>query len=88
LPVLEAMGAGLPVIASDLPVVREITAGTARLVPPGDAEAWRRALEDLVTAAGRRDGATAQARRLAAEFTWDRTAALTAAAYRQVLGCE
>lgn len=39
LPVLEAMAAGVPVIASDLPVLREVAGTTATLVPPRDADA-------------------------------------------------
>jgi glycosyltransferase involved in cell wall biosynthesis len=47
---LEAMAAGVPVLASDLPTgVREVGLPglTCRLVPPGDVEALAGALEDL-----------------------------------------
>ena len=36
LPVLEAMSQGTPVVASDIPALREVAGGAARLVPPGD----------------------------------------------------
>jgi glycosyltransferase involved in cell wall biosynthesis len=46
--VVEAMAAGLPVIASDLGGTREIVGKQAgRLVPAGDVAAWRMALRDL-----------------------------------------
>jgi glycosyltransferase involved in cell wall biosynthesis len=46
--VVEAMAAGLPVIASDLGGTREIVGEQAgRLVPAGDVTAWRTALRDL-----------------------------------------
>jgi glycosyltransferase involved in cell wall biosynthesis len=46
--VVEAMAAGLPVIASDLGGTREIVGDRAgRLVPPGDAAAWSVALRGL-----------------------------------------
>jgi glycosyltransferase involved in cell wall biosynthesis len=46
LPPLEAMACGTPAIASDIPALRESTAGTARLVPPGDVAGWAEALRD------------------------------------------
>jgi glycosyltransferase involved in cell wall biosynthesis len=46
LPPLEAMACGTPAVVSDIPALRESTAGTARLVPPGDVAAWARALRD------------------------------------------
>jgi glycosyltransferase involved in cell wall biosynthesis len=36
-PLLEAMAAGTPIVAADLPVVAEVTAGTAFVFRPGDA---------------------------------------------------
>ncbi|HVT65992.1 MAG TPA: glycosyltransferase family 1 protein [Mycobacteriales bacterium] len=46
LPPLEAMACGTPAVVSDIPALRESTAGTARLVPPGDVEGWAEALRD------------------------------------------
>ena len=37
-PLLEAMAAGTPIVAADLPVVEEVTAGTAYVFRPGDAK--------------------------------------------------
>jgi glycosyltransferase involved in cell wall biosynthesis len=48
LPVVEAMSQGAPVVASDIPAIREVTAGAAKLVPPSDAEAWADAIESLL----------------------------------------
>jgi glycosyltransferase involved in cell wall biosynthesis len=45
LPPLEARRCGAQVVASDLPVIREATAGSAELVPCGDVAAWERAME-------------------------------------------
>jgi glycosyltransferase involved in cell wall biosynthesis len=59
LPVLEAMSQGAPVVASDIPAIREVAGGAAHLVPPGDVERWADALEDLL-------GDEAERRRLSA----------------------
>jgi glycosyltransferase involved in cell wall biosynthesis len=83
LPPLEALAAGTPVVASDLPVLREVLGSHARFAVPGDAAALATALRDVLErppSAACRDAARAHAR----GFTWGRCAALTAAAYRDV----
>lgn len=47
LPIVEALAIGTPVIASDIPVFREITQGKAQLIALTDAEAWKAAILDL-----------------------------------------
>ena len=44
IPLAEALAAGLPVIANDLPVFREIGQGVPELLPASDREAWRKAI--------------------------------------------
>ena len=44
LPVVEALTLGTPVIASDIPVFREITQGFATLLPPLNGGDWREAI--------------------------------------------
>jgi len=55
LPVVEAMSQGAPVVASDIPALREVTAGAAMLVTPGSVEQWARALGDLLESVEERD---------------------------------
>jgi glycosyltransferase involved in cell wall biosynthesis len=75
-PVIEAMASGTPVVLSDDPALREV-AGDAGLY--GDpAEAVRRALAD-------RDRYRRAGLERVKLFTWERSAELTAAAYRRVL---
>ncbi len=87
LPPLEAFACGVPVVASDLPVVREVIGDdrdVARLVPAADVDALAGALlaqlsgSEPADVAGRR-------RRRASAFTWTRTADHTREAYRRAL---
>jgi glycosyltransferase involved in cell wall biosynthesis len=80
LPPLEAFAAGTPVVASDLPVVREVTGELALLAPPGDAAALAGALRTVLAGDG---GPAARAARQARArgFSWAATAAATHAAY-------
>jgi glycosyltransferase involved in cell wall biosynthesis len=48
LPVVEAMSQGTAVIASDIPAMREVAAGAARLVSPTDPEQWADAIVELL----------------------------------------
>ena len=83
LPPLEAFACGTPVIASDLPVIREVVGddpATATLVPVGDAAALAAALLDRARVADP-PGAAVARRARARTFTWAATAAATRAAY-------
>jgi len=44
-PVMEAINSGISVVASDIPVHRELTRGRGYLVHPEDAEGWAKAVE-------------------------------------------
>jgi len=78
---LEALACGTPVVASDLPVIREVTGGLAELVPVGDVDAMADALARLLADDG---GPPARAvrRAHAAGWTWQRCAERTLDAYR------
>jgi alpha-1,3-rhamnosyl/mannosyltransferase len=84
LPLLEALGAGLPVIASDLEVLREVAGGLACYLPAGDADGWTAALEAAATST---PDPAAVAPRLAwaLRFDWTRCAASTVEVYRELL---
>ncbi len=77
LPVLEALAAGRPVLASDIPAHREVARGHATLLPPDDADAWSASLVALDRIPGSEDARRAHA----AAFTWRRSAARHLEAY-------
>jgi glycosyltransferase involved in cell wall biosynthesis len=52
LPLLEAQYAGLPVIAADIPVFREVLAGSGALINPADAAASADRIAALAAEAG------------------------------------
>jgi glycosyltransferase involved in cell wall biosynthesis len=85
LPALEALACGTPVVASDLPALREILADQAELVPPGDADGLADALLRVLGDPGG-EPARAARRARAAGFTWDACAQATLAAYSRALG--
>jgi glycosyltransferase involved in cell wall biosynthesis len=90
LPIIEALACGTPVIASDLPVVREVGGAAVEYVPADDLAAWSVAVERLLIE--RRDAPAARAVRrdqglaLAARFSWDNSVAATVALYRRIAG--
>src|SRR5204863_9445998 len=72
LPVIEAMACGCPIIASDIPPFREVTAGAAILAPPDDVARFASALRDIVTSDERRRSLAQQALGRARGVSWDR----------------
>ncbi len=85
LPVLEAMSAGVPVVASDIPALREVSGDAAVLVPPGDSEAWAEALGSVLDSPARQAELAGAGRRRATNFSWTRTAEATVAIYEELI---
>ncbi|MBI5947770.1 MAG: glycosyltransferase family 4 protein [Chloroflexi bacterium] len=85
IPPLEAMACGAPVIAADIPVLRENLEGAALLVPPRNPAAIAGAAMTLLTSASAREEWVGRGRERATQFSWDRAAAQTADVFRQLL---
>lgn len=86
LPVLEAMAAGAPVLTSDLSSLPEVGGDAAEYVDPLDVGAIAQGLRRLLLSPERRAELSELGRRRAAQFSWERTAALTLAALERAAG--
>lgn len=86
LPVLEAMAAGAPVVASNTSSLPELAADAALLVDPEDEDAIADALARILSDPTLADDLRARGRARAATFSWAATARATLDVYRQVTG--
>jgi glycosyltransferase involved in cell wall biosynthesis len=82
LPVLEAMAAGTPVVASNTSSLPEVAAGAALLVPPEDELALTSAIEDVLENRSTAEELRRSGLERARQFSWQRTAEETVAVYR------
>ncbi len=85
LPVLEAMARGVPGACSDRASLPEVAGDAALLFDPGDPAAIRGAIERLLGDAALRERLHAAGLERATQFSWERCAAETAAAYERAL---
>jgi glycosyltransferase involved in cell wall biosynthesis len=81
LPVLEALACGAPVVAADLPPIREFADGAAITVDPADPDAIAAGLEQAVASTP-----SAQQAEAASRYGWPQAAVATAAVYRHASG--
>jgi glycosyltransferase involved in cell wall biosynthesis len=88
LPVIEALASGTPVVASDLPVLREVGGSAVEYCPVGDIDEWCRAVDALVRECrdmpGQWNERRESGRRHARGFTWQRFASDVTEVYRRV----
>jgi glycosyltransferase involved in cell wall biosynthesis len=84
LPMLEAMAAGCPVIAS-ADALPSVLQGAALTFPPGNAAEASCAMRSVLADEVLRTKLVNEGRARAAEFTWDRCARETAKVYREIV---
>jgi glycosyltransferase involved in cell wall biosynthesis len=85
IPVVEAMGAGVPVICSGTTSLPEVSQGAALEVDPLDTGAIAAAMQALADEPALRARCVGAGLRRAGELRWQETARLTAAVYERVL---
>ncbi len=86
LPVLEAMGHGIPVIASDIPVISEVVGDAAVLVDPYDITALRDAMSKILLDEELRNSLITKSLERIKDFSWENTARKTLEIYRKLAG--
>jgi len=86
LPPLEAMASGVPVLASSAGSLPEVVGQGGRLLSPDHPGLWAEAMCELAESESARRRLSARGLEQATRFSWERTAELTVAVYRRVLG--
>jgi len=84
-PPLEAMAAGVPVVAARAGAIPEVVGDAALLVDPEDVDDLARALDTVLTDETQRDTLVARGGIRHAEFSWTRAADELVGVYRDVL---
>jgi glycosyltransferase involved in cell wall biosynthesis len=86
LPAIEALSAGAPLVASDLPVLREVAGDAALYAPPDRPDLWAERIAALLADGDLRDELRRKGRERARLFDWRRSAEATARALREAAG--
>lgn len=83
LPVLEALALGVPVVASDIPAIREVTGDAAVLVDPTDSDAIARGIQSVLSDEKLWSKLHEHGPRRAHAFSWEKTARETLEIYHK-----
>ena len=86
LPVLEALAAEAPTVASTAPALREVAGDTAFFAPPDEPEALAAAIAEALGSAARTAAAREARRRRARRYSWRAAGERLAAVVREVCG--
>ena len=86
IPVLESMAQGTPVVASDIPALREVGGDAVRFVPVDDPDALAGEMRSVLGDASVRDSLVARGLDHVRAYSWERCADATIAVYREALG--
>jgi len=84
LPVIEALQAGAPLVASDLPVLREVAGDAAIYAPPDRPDLWAERIAELLADSSLQQDLRRKGRERAERFDWRRAAAETVRAFAEI----
>jgi glycosyltransferase involved in cell wall biosynthesis len=84
LPALEAMASGCPVIASEIPPLREILGDAGLFASPGSVSSLSEVIRAALAAPSKLEENRAKGLERAGAFSWDRSTATTWEVYREV----
>jgi alpha-1,3-rhamnosyl/mannosyltransferase len=82
LPLVEAMTMNVPLLVSDIPVLREVGGEAAAYAPPRQPELWAERLVELLSSPERLAELRRQGGERAGRFTWERAAEATVEVWR------
>lgn len=85
LPVLEAMAAGVPVVASNRSSVPEVVGDAGISLDPTDETLWAKEILELSSSKEKRRSLIETGKKRAKLFSWEKTARQTMAVYQEVL---
>ena len=85
IPILEAMGCGVPVITSNVSSMPEVAGTAAKLVTPTDIEELSSAMESVLLSEELRAEMREEGLKRAAEFSWEKCARETLQVYKKLL---
>lgn len=83
---LEAMARGCPVVASDIPAVREVSGEGALLVPPEDLSGWSTAISSVVGDRAVRADLRLRGAAVVERYSWSATARQLCSLFRSTAG--
>ena len=86
LPLLEAMACGCPVIATEMPMFREVVGAAGLFAPVDDVASFAAAMRSLIESAHRSGELREAGIERAAQFTWGKCVDLTLDVYREIAG--
>ena len=85
LPPLEAMACGTPVITSNASALPEVVGKAGIMLDPHDADAWAETMERVLLDAELCDSLKKAGLKRAQQFSWQKTAQMTANLYRSIM---
>lgn len=82
IPIIEAMAAGIPVVCSDIPVLREISGDAALFCDPKNSQSFAENISKILDDENLRNNLIEKGRNAAQKYSWQKTAEKTLEIYK------